>query len=316
MSKAKTIAIVAVLMIAGMALAQTPPGLITLALNDSMQTPLTRVNYAADGVGWGVKFNPFSADANARYVELTGADVRLCPPPMDGYYQEKFILVKIVNGKPDFTQVLWTSAPFDVRVGYWWHHMDITPSVWVKQPTQVALFAICVQGHAYMYQFFDGADNAAAGTQWYYNGTSAKRDRTAGDIMINLTYKKHDWSCNGITNPPARKFTPVARISNVGGFGEAVDATFWVTKGKTTVGGPVWIHNWAPGAYGEYVASFPQIDLTGVSGHEFRAHCQVQYHAPGFTYPYGERYPNNDQWNLPFQLYPFGTKVTGNSANE
>jgi len=321
MFKAKTMAVIAVLMIAGMAVAQ--PGLITLALNDSTQATLTRVNYPNDGTGWGVKFNPFSADANTRYVELSAVDVRLCPPPIDGYYQEQILIVPIVGGKPDMNPAhrIWLSDPEDVRVGYWWHHFDIPTDVdsrWIKAPAQVCVFALCYRGHAYMYQFFDGADNAPAGTQWFYDGSTAKRDRNAGDIMINLTYKKHDWSCNGIQNPTSRIFTPTVYISNIGGFVEPVDAIFWVTKGSTTVATAAPILAWSPGGFSPtpYTKTFSSINLTGVSGHEYKAHCQVEFHPAGHDYPFGERYTKNDEWTLPFQLYPFGTKVTPNSKDE
>jgi hypothetical protein len=311
MSSPKKLAVILVLMIATAVFAQTP-GLITLSLNDSLQTPLTRVNYAADGVGWGVKFNPFSADANLRYIELTGADVRLCPPPMDGYYQEKIVIVKAVSGVPDMSQVVWASDPFDVRVGYWWHHVDI-PSIWITAPQQLVVFALVVQGHAYMYQFFDGMDNAAAGTQWYFDGTTAKRDHTAGDIMINLTYKKHDWAATGIVQPTTRTFTPVGRIQNITGFNEPVDVRFWVTKGSNIVYDQTKLSQ-TFGGLGEYNVSFPTATLP--SGHVFKCHCQVQYHPAGHVYPFGERYVPNDQWNLQFEIYPFGTTPQPGQKND
>lgn len=315
MSNPKKLAVILLVMVATAAFAQTP-GLITLSLNDSMQRPLTKVNYSADNVGWGVKFNPFSADANVRYIELIGADVRLCPPPMDGYYLEKIVIVKAVNGKPDMSQVVWESAPFDVQVGEWWHHVDI-PSIWIAAPQQLVVFAVCVQGHAYMYQFFDGMDNAAAGTQWYYNGNATPpaptRDRTAGDIMINLTYRKHDWAATGIEQPTSRTFIPVGRVQNITGFTEPIDIRYWITKGNNIVYDQTKTAQ-VLGGMGEYNVYFPSATLP--SGHVFKSHLQVMYHAPGHAYPYGERYTPNDVWNLQFEIYPFGTTPLPNEKND
>jgi hypothetical protein len=289
--------------------AQTPPGAATISYDSESQVPLTKLGYASNGVGWGVRFDPWTSDCGERWVEVSMVHVRLCPPPMDGYYQAKvWIMPAKSNGQPDFANK-WESDPFDVRVGAWWHDIPVTKPGGLFYPysKKVFAFVIAVNGFQSLYQWFDVAKDAPASTQWYYNGATFSQysNPGVGDIMIRLDIKKHDFGVTRIERPTSGSFVPRAWVKNYTGFAEQdVPVRFWV-KNRST-GQIVYDQTvlWDAGqefAPVEHSLSFPSTHLARGS---YTAYCATQYHgSAGDGYPFRyERNTDNDQKSLGFTI--------------
>jgi hypothetical protein len=206
-----------------------PPGLQELKYDDTVR--FKRINYPANGTGWGVIFDPGSTGED-QYYEVCTLKVNLCPPPeesakKDYAYQEQ---VKVYDVTPDGRpgNLLWTSDPYDVRVGYWWHTIPVTVPGGLWTRGRLAVFSMAYAGYTCLYQWFDQYDNAPSGTQWFFDGASFApyTSPACGDIEIRATIGKHDVGVTSITAPVGTiewnsAFAPVAVVKNYAGFGEA-----------------------------------------------------------------------------------------------
>jgi hypothetical protein len=309
------------LVAAAAAFAQMPPGATTAAYDNESQTPLTKLGFAANGVGWGVKFDPWTADARQRWIEVPMVHVRLCPPPMDGNYQCKiWIMPAKGNGKPDFANK-WESDPFDVRVGAWWHDIPVTKpgGLFFPYSKKVFVFCIAVSGYQSLFQWFDATKDAPASTQWYYNGTSFSQytNPGVGDIMIRMDVKKHDFGAVGIVRPAPGPFYPRGFVMNFTGFAESdVPVRFWI---KNRAGGQIVYDQtilWDAALELSPVQHEIDFPSTQLSPGRYTAYCATQYHgSAGDGYPFRyERDTSNDQVSLAFQIVSNQTVNPGRKA--
>jgi len=309
MSNLRAVAVALLLATAATAMAFVP-GYQVLAYDNELQTPLQKIGYTANGVGYGVKFDPWSVDCSDLWVEICTVKVRLCPPPIDGYYQEKvYILPAKSNGDPaPLSQALWVSDPYDVRIGAWWHTVPVTKpgGLWIKYPTKLYVFSMATNGYTQLFQWFDGVKNAPVATQWYYNGTvfSQFAGLSVGDIMIDLVVQKHDFAGTSIHLPWFDDcHYPQADVTNWTGFGEPVAVRFWIKNRcnghivydqTITWNAPVEEHPVA------HWLTFP--DAGTLPPGSYTAYVQTKFHAPSQAYPIGERNQYNDQYSKNFQI--------------
>jgi hypothetical protein len=208
------------------------PGVDTLKYDDGSR--YRKVSYGSGGVGkgWGVKFEI----PDQGCAELLEAHVNLCPPELDAtYWAEVVIYAADGSGGAPGTEL--GRKDYQVRVGEWWHYVDVTNlGIQVSSPG-FYVFSYPKNYPHYIYQWFDRYDQAPAGTQWYYNGTSfaTYESNGFGDIGIRALVAAHDVEVNALVAPSGTIYqgttvSPSADLrNNVALWGEDdVPVRFWV----------------------------------------------------------------------------------------
>jgi len=209
------------------------PGHFYLKYDDGAR--FEKNGYPSNGVGWGVKFCP---GTEQRWWKIDQIQVNLCPPPPgDAAYEEEVrIYLPDVNGNPDPTQMIWSKV-YDVRIGEWWHYIDVDDTdLWVQGCFWA--FSLTKTGYSSLYQWFDPVDDAPTGSQWYYDGANFVHytDPTCGDVEIRAIVETHNVAAAQIVSPTGvvdfgATFTPVVTVVNYEPFAETnVPVRCWIVN--------------------------------------------------------------------------------------
>jgi len=208
------------------------PGHFYLKWDDG--TRFEKNGYPSLDQGWGVKFCP---GTEQRWWKIDQIQVTLCPPPPgdDGYKEE--VRIYLPDGPDHSPGTLIWRKEYDVRIGEWWHYIDVDDvDLWVEGCFYA--FSVTTSGYQSLYQWFDPTDDAPTGSQWYYNGStfSPYVDATCGDVEIRAIVETHNVAAGNIVVPTGAlnfgaTFTPSATVLNYEPFPETdVPVRLWIVS--------------------------------------------------------------------------------------